>query len=61
MLDELIYVKPEEYSERYAEWIEVESANLAHEGTYVKERPMVKDLNSSDDSPIKMDSDDDLS
>jgi len=57
VLDEMIYVKPEDLSEKYADWIEVESQNIAKEGTHVKEKNLIKDSNSSDDSPHKMDSD----
>ena len=58
VLDEMIYWKPEDMSDKYAEWIEVDNNNLARDGTHVKERSaMMKDVNSSDDSPIKLDSD----
>jgi len=58
VLDEMVFARPEEFSEKYAEWVGTDSNSLAPEGTHVKERQMPKDLGSSDDSPIKQDSDD---
>lgn len=57
VLDEMLYVRSERASDNMAEWVEVDSDNLAREGTHVKERVVAKDENFSDDSPIKQDSD----
>ncbi len=59
VLDEMLYLRPEDMSEKYAEWVEVDTENLARDGTHPREKQAARGMDSSDDSPQgKMDSDD---
>jgi len=58
VLDEMLLLQPEGLPEKYADWVETDSAMIAKNGTHIKNKePAIesKDQFSSDDSPLDED------
>ena len=54
----MIQVRPEDLSDKYLEWVEVDSDRLALEGTNIKDKVVVRHFEDSDNSPMKDSGDD---
>ena len=56
----MLYLRPEQSSEKYADWVEVDGDKLALEGTYITVPPAAPEAHSSADSSSKHDNDQDM-
>ncbi len=53
VLDEMLYLQPEGLSEKFAEWVSVDSSNIAKDGTHtVSVKDDMRDSLSDEDSPL---------
>lgn len=59
VLDEMLYTKPEDLSEKYANSLEIDSDYFAPEGTNIKSKPISVEIDAEDpENKIEDDEDD---
>ena len=55
----MLNIKSKYIQDENSKWLTIDDPELAAEGTHIKEEYFKNDMNSSDNSPVKIDSDDD--